>query len=330
MRPPEFWRHGEGPGPVLLRPLSSIWQVVSNIKMAMAKPAKVSIPVICVGNLNVGGTGKTPVALAIAARLRQSKIDVHFLIRGYGGRLKGPLRVDPSRHGARDVGDEALLLAAAGPTWIGADRAASARAAVADGAALLIMDDGHQNMSLAKDLSLIVIDREYGLGNGLVMPAGPLREPARQGLARADGVIELSSGGRAGGASLLSTGLPILAAHLEPVPGAEAAPGAKVVAFAGIGRPEKFFATLQALGYDIVARHTFDDHHTFSSDEIMRIVEQAASLGARPMTTTKDATRLSPEARMMTDVLAIRVEFADAVALDVLLSPLITKARAAQ
>ncbi len=329
MRPPEFWRHGEGPGPVLLRPLSLIWQVVSKIKMTRAKPAKVSIPVICVGNLNVGGTGKTPVALSIAARLRQSKINVHFLIRGYGGRLKGPLRVDPSRHSARDVGDEALLLAAAGPTWIGADRAASARAAVADGAALLIMDDGHQNMSLAKDLSLIVVDREYGLGNGLVMPAGPLREAVGRGLARADAIIELSSGGLGEAADFGRNELPVLAAHLEPVPGTEVQPGQKVVAFAGIGRPEKFFATLQALGYDIVARHTFDDHHDFSTDEIMRIVEQAAGLGARPMTTTKDATRLSPEARMMTDVLAIRVEFADAAALDALLSPLVTKAQAA-
>jgi len=330
MRPFEFWRHGEGPGPVLLRPLSLIWQVVTNINMAMAKPAKVSVPVICVGNLNVGGTGKTPVALAIASRLRAHKIDLHFLIRGYGGRLKGPLRVDAAHHSARDVGDEALLLAAAAQTWIGADRAASARAAVAAGAGALIMDDGHQNMSLAKDLSLIVVDREYGFGNGLVMPAGPLREPVAQGLARADAIIELSSGGLGEAADFGHNELPLLSAHLEPVPGGEVQPGAKVVAFAGIGRPEKFFATLQALGYDIVARHGFADHHAFSADEIMRIVEQAASLGARPMTTTKDATRLPPEARLMIDVLAIRVEFADAAALEALLSPLVAKAQVPQ
>jgi len=331
MRPPEFWRQGGGPWATLLQPLSLIWQAASAIKQTTVRPYKSSIPVICVGNLGVGGAGKTPVALAIGARFSRAGIKPHFLTRGYGGHLKGPLRVDPAGHTAIDVGDEALLLAAAAPTWLGADRGETARQAIAAGAEALVMDDGFQNTTLTKDLSLIVVDQDYGFGNGRVIPAGPLREPIAQGLARADGVIVLdgSSGQSASPTppdGLHDIGLPVIAARLEPLLGSEKMTGTKVVAFAGIGRPDKFFATLEFMGCEIVGRHSFDDHHFFSADEIMRIVEQAASLGARPVTTAKDAVRLSPEARPMIDVLNVGVEFAAPEKLDQLLQPIIKRA----
>ncbi len=315
--------------PVVLGPPAALWSAVATLKMALAHPYKAAVPVICVGNLGIGGAGKTPVALALAALLRRRGVTAHFLTRGYGGRLKGPLRVDPARHDARQVGDEALLLAAAAPTWLGADRAKTARAAVAEGARALVMDDGHQNMTLAKDLSLIVVDREYGFGNARVLPAGPLREPVAQGLARADAVIVLDGAGGAGGggAALPELNLPLFAAHLGVLPGAQPAAGKKVVAFAGIGRPEKFFSLLEGLGYDLVDRQAFADHHDFSVDEIMRLVEQAAALEARPITTAKDAVRLPEEARAMIDVLPVGVEFADPGALEALLEPLISPGR---
>jgi len=331
MRPPDFWRRREGLWPVLLQPLSLIWRAASGIKQATARPYKSSAPVICVGNLGVGGAGKTPVALAIGARLLRAGIKPHFLTRGYGGRLKGPLQIDPARHTAKDVGDEALLLADTAPTWLGADRGETARRAEATGAGALVMDDGFQNTTLAKDLSLIVVDQEYGFGNGRVVPAGPLREPVAQGLARADGVIVLEGASGRAAASTLPDGLgdialPVIAARLEPMPGSEKMTGTKVVAFAGIGRPDKFFATLEFMGCEIVERHAFDDHHFFTADEVMRIVEQAASLGARPVTTAKDAVRLSPEARPMIDVLNVVVEFAAPEKLDQLLKPIIEQA----
>jgi len=319
-RPPEFWRTDAGPWPLILQPLSLLWSAGGALKAALTTPYTASVPVICVGNLGVGGAGKTPVALAVANRLRHHKIAAHFLIRGYGGRLKGPLRVDAKHHSADDVGDEALLLAAVAPTWIGADRGASARAAVAAGAGALVMDDGHQNRSLVKDLSLIVVDGDYGFGNGRVMPAGPLREPVAPGLARADAMIVLNG---ADGGAIPSGGLPVLYADLAPAPGAERKAGSKVVAFAGIGRPEKFFTTLEGLGCEIVARHAFADHHRFSADEIMRIVEAAAAAGARPITTAKDAVRLPDEARAMIDVLEVGVEFADGQAIEDLLRPIV-------
>ena len=332
MRRPDFWRSGNGLGPTLLHPLSLIWQVGSATKAAFTQPYQADIPVICVGNLGIGGAGKTPVALAVAHQLKQQGITCHFLTRGYGGRLSGPLKVDVANHTARDVGDEALLLAAIAPTWIGADRGHSAQAAARDGAQALIMDDGHQNRTLAKNLSLIVVDRSYGFGNGRVLPAGPLREPILQGLGRADAAIVLDGSGGADRQSdavddLRKIGLPVLDAHLEASPKKPFAPGARVVAFAGIGHPEKFFTMLESLGCDIVTRHVFGDHHMFSSDEIMRIVEEAASLGARPITTAKDAVRLPAEARPMIDVLPVEARFADPDVLTDLLAALFTKSR---
>jgi tetraacyldisaccharide 4'-kinase len=270
----------------------------------------VSAPVVCVGNLVAGGAGKTPVALALGEAAVALGHNPHFLSRGYGGRIAGPARVDPARHGAADAGDEPLLLAAVAPTWVAHDRAAAADAAVAAGAGLLIMDDGHQNSSLRKDLSLVVIDGEYGLGNGRVMPAGPLREPAAEGLARADVVVMMGED-RHAITDNAARWVPVVRARLMPTAWSQRLQDRAVLGFAGIGRPEKFFATLRALGCRVVDEQPFADHHAYSPDEIMQLVERAAVLGAVPVTTAKDHVRLPPEARPMVEVVDVVLDWVD-------------------
>ncbi len=332
MRQPDFWTHGRGPWPIVLSPLSALWRAAADRRRHRPDAYRAPVPVICIGNLTVGGSGKTPTALAVCARLWQNGIKAHFLIRGYGGGLKGPVRVDPERHTAADVGDEALLLGLAAPTWVGGDRSASAKAAIAAGAEMLVMDDGHQNGDLVKDLSFVVIDRGYGFGNGRIMPAGPLREAVPTGLKRADAVIALDGGD--GGEredwpqAVKEAGVPVLAAVMEPGADNEAIAGKKVLAFAGIGRPEKFFASLEQLGCDVAARVSFPDHHAYDVDEIMQLVEKAAAGGAIPVTTAKDAARLPADARPMIQVLKAGVSFAEPEALDALLQPLMAKVRA--
>jgi len=330
MRTPEFWRKGtRSPLPVLLAPLGALYALAGRWRRRRTTPWPASRPVICVGNLVAGGSGKTPAALAIARHLREAGCAVHFLSRGYGGRLKGPVRVDPARHGAADVGDEPLLLAAAAPTWVSADRPAGARAAIAAGARILVMDDGHQNPTLHKDLSLVVIDTEYGVGNGRVIPAGPLREPVAEGMKRADAVI--SVGPVAGETETdrvrtTATGKPLLRARLAPGPEVYTFADQGVVAFAGIGRPEKFFDTLRQAGAHLLAAHGFADHHAYRAEEIMGLVEEAAAHGAKLVTTEKDAVRLAPEARRMVETLSVSMEFADPGALAHLLAPLVARA----
>ncbi len=330
MRAPDFWQAGQSSVlPTLLSPLSTLYGTGSRLRRAFTTPAHAGVPVLCVGNLVAGGAGKTPTALAVAARLAASVGSVHFLTRGYGGRLPGPLRVDPSKHSVAEVGDEALLLAAAGSTWVARDRVAGAHAAVEAGADIIVMDDGFQNPSLEQDAALLVIDAGYGIGNGRLLPAGPLREPPAHALDRASAVVHIADPGAGvpgsppGGMGSNLANVPLLHAHLAPAPVSEGLAGSTVAAFAGIGRPEKFFATLEAIGCDLVAAHPFADHHTFSPDEIMTLVEEAAALNARLVTTAKDAVRLLPEARRMVEVLHVTLEFADPAALDRVLAPLL-------
>lgn len=329
MRAPDFWRAGQSSVlPALLSPLSALYGTGSRLRRALVTPVRAGVPVVCVGNVVAGGAGKTPTALAVAAHLAAGGRPVHFLIRGYGGSLPGPLRVEPGRHTVDEVGDEALLLAAAGPTWVARNRVAGAHAAVAAGAEIIVMDDGFQNPSLHQDAALLVIDAGYGIGNGRILPAGPLRETPAHALGRASAVVHIADPGAAGPASGSGLGpelgnVPILHAHLAPSPASEELAGGTVVAFAGIGRPEKFFATLEAIGCKVVAAFPFPDHHAFAPDEIMTLVEQAAALEARLVTTAKDAVRLPPEARRMVEVLNVTLEFADPAALDRVLAPLL-------
>ena len=312
MQAPEFWQR-DGVVPRLLMPAAAVWRAGAAVRQRFTVPSRVGAPTICVGNAVAGGAGKTPVALAIAKALAARGAAPHFLTRGYGGSERGPLRVDPSVHDAGQVGDEALLLAAAAPAWIARNRAAGARAAAARGAGIVVMDDGLQNFGIAKDYALLVVDGGFGFGNGRIMPAGPLREPLRTVMQRVNAVVIVGEDRRNLGKDLRP---PVLAARFVPLPGSESIAGRPVVAFAGIGRPEKFFETLAGMDCDLVSVRRFPDHHAYTADDVMRCVEAAAAAGAVAVTTEKDAVRLPPEARNMVEVLRVGLEWQSPAAFD--------------
>lgn len=327
MQPPRFWYEGaEGRdrAPVLqllLRPASWAYAGVVDARMHGARPVDV-LPAVCVGNLTVGGAGKTPLVRAIRARLVARGLAVHTLSRGYGGKLKGPLRVDPARHTAADVGDEPLLHAKDGPAWIGADRVAAAHAAKADGATALVLDDGFQNAGLRYTRSLLVFDAARGAGNGRVLPAGPLREALHAGLARADAVVLMGAAERVAVEPRLARALdkvrrPVLSAWLEPT---GALPKGPLFAFAGIGNPDKFFATLETMGAEIAGRLAFPDHHAYSERDMTNLAIDAAAKGARLITTEKDAVRIGRRWKPQVSVLPVVARFSDEAALDALLA----------
>ena len=320
MQAPEFWARDCSLAS-LLAPVAAIYDLAGRMRRGLVRPVRAPVPIMCVGNLTAGGAGKTPVALAIGRRLREGGRSVHFLSRGYRGRTAGPLRVDPSAHLARDVGDEALLLAAAAPTWVSRDRPAGARAAAAAGAEVVVMDDGLQNPTLEKDVSLLVVDGGYGFGNGRVLPAGPLREAAARGLARADAVVLIDDPVAHNVAIDGDRRIPWLKARLVPNDSVAYLAGDPVIAFTGIGRPGKFFDTLRALGCQVLAARPFADHHFYDEDEIMQFVELASAHGARLVTTAKDWVRLPPEAQAMVTAVPILLEFEDPGALDRVLDP---------
>ena len=320
---PLFW--GDPPGIVssLLQPAGAAWDAAGRLRRALARPYRAPVPVVCVGNLVAGGAGKTPVAMALADHLAERGVGVHLVSRGYGGSLAGPVRVDPGRHDAATVGDEALLLALHAPSWVARDRAAGARAAAAAGAGAILLDDGFQNPTLEKDLSLIVVDADYGFGNGRVIPAGPLRESLRRGLARADAVVLL---GDEGNAETIAGELPVLRAVLAPIAGRRFA-GMRLLAFAGIGRPEKFFATLRALGADLIDAHAFPDHFPYRSGDLDELWRAADRAHARLVTTAKDIVRIAPAVRAGIEVLSVEIRWSDPAALAGLIGPVVLSAQ---
>jgi tetraacyldisaccharide 4'-kinase len=316
---PGFWQSGSASRlPALLRPLAALYGLGNRLNQRMTAAQEIGAPVLSIGNLVAGGAGKTPTAIAIAQRLLALGRHPQIVSRGYGGRLTGPVRVDLNHHQAADVGDEALLLAAAAPTWIGSNRPAAARAAVVAGADCIIADDAHQTYALARRLSLLVVDGGYGFGNGLQLPAGPLREPIADGLARCDALVLI--GPRS--VPLPDFGSrPVFAATLEPnAADAVRLRGRRVLAFAGIGRPEKFFTSLQQAGATVVQTATFPDHAPYSPDTVMRLVETAHRLSAIPVTTAKDQVRLPAAARTMVDVLRVSLNFSEPQKLDAYLT----------
>lgn len=326
MRSPRFWdrdvdprsREGAPVTRLLLTPVAALYAGVTARRIARAEPLTLDIPVICVGNLTAGGTGKSPLAAAIRSMLQEHCPGkrIATLSRGYGGKLSGPLKVDPEVHTASDTGDEALMLARAGEAWIGADRASAGKAMQDDGADLIIMDDGHQNPGLAKTLSLVVVDSAAGFGNGYVIPKGPLREPVEAGLARADAIIVM--GKAEPPAAVSGFAGPVLHADIEPVQPLQ--PG-RYVAFAGIGRPEKFFDTLAEAGSAPLDAVPFPDHHTYSRGDLKYLRDLAASYEAQLITTEKDFVRLAPEDRAEIVTLPVGAHFHDTNALASLLAP---------
>jgi tetraacyldisaccharide 4'-kinase len=329
MRPgPAFWGKEPGLAADLLQPIGAAWDAAGRLRRALARPYRPPVPVICVGNLVAGGAGKTPVVLALATHLTAHGIAVHAVTRGYGGRLAGPVRVDLAQHDAAAVGDEALLLASHVPCWVARARGTGVAAAAAAGAETVLLDDGFQNPTIAATMGLIVVDAVYGFGNGRVMPAGPLRESLRRGLARADGVVLLAAEGEPPTArpTAIATGQPIVPAVLAPVDGARLT-GSRVFAFAGIGRPQKFFATLRALGAELAGTRGFPDHHRYGAVEIARLRRAADREAAQLVTTAKDFVRVPPGARVGIEVLEVEVRWPDPAALAGLIRPLVLSAQ---
>ncbi|MEO1274727.1 MAG: tetraacyldisaccharide 4'-kinase [Pseudomonadota bacterium] len=322
MQQPKFWGTAPGLTATLLGPAAALYGLGGRVRHALVNPTKADVPVICIGNLIAGGAGKTPLALAVAARLVARGIAPHFLSRGYRGSIRETHRVDPTRDTAAEVGDEPLLLAAQYPTWTGRDRAASAAAAVAAGAEALVMDDGFQNPSLVKDLSLIAIDAGFGHGNGRVIPAGPLREPLMRGFERADAAVLIGEPAPATAWPFVPEGIPLLQARITPRFTGLSLTGAPVLAFAGIGRPEKFFETLRRMGARLVDTQAFPDHHTYSMVILARLEARAHSQGAMLVTTEKDAVRLPRSFQGRAIAVPVSLGFEDPDALDTLLDTL--------
>lgn len=325
MRSPGFWWRPPGLAARLLAPAGALYGRLSAARMDRPG-ARGALPVVCVGNFTLGGAGKTPTALALAAALAAAGRRPAFLSRGYGGRLAGPVGVDPARHAAADVGDEPLLLARRAPTVVARDRPAGAALCAALGADVVVMDDGLQNPSLAKDLCLAVVDAGAGFGNGRVMPAGPLRAPLARQWPHAHALVLVGEGapGEEAAQAAAARGLRVLRATLVPDPAVAAAlAGRRVLAFAGIGRPEKFFATLRTLGAEVVRAEGFPDHHAYTREERARLLAAARREDLLPVTTEKDAARLAGDALgTAATALPVRLAFAGPADLTALLERL--------
>jgi tetraacyldisaccharide 4'-kinase len=310
MKTPAFWYRPRGIVAHLLRPLGLLYKAGGAMRGMRATPYRARVPLICVGNITAGGSGKTPAALAIAHILQHDGHRPVFVTRGYGGKESGPLLVDRARHTANDVGDEALLLSYAAQVWVGRDRAKAIREAEKD-ATHIILDDGLQNPHLQPDLSFLVIDDEIGLGNGCIIPAGPLREPLTEALKRVAAVI-LVGGRFQNDAMLADAGVvkeKIVHARLQPDIPLGFPRDRSFFAFAGIGQPQKFYQTCRVLGLRLVGTRDFADHHLFTAAELSKLKQNADRLGAQLLTTEKDWMRLPAEFRAHTLSLPVRLIF---------------------
>ncbi len=297
MREPAFWWRGAGFVSGMLTPLGLLYGAIAAKRM-IGKATSAGVPVLCVGNFTLGGVGKTPTAIMLAQMLVQKGERPFFLSRGYGGELSGPKRVDPHADLAAQVGDEALLLARGAPAVIANNRVAGAALARAQGASIIVMDDGLQNSSLSKDFTLAVVDARRGIGNGCVFPAGPLRAPLSSQLAKTDALLLVGQGS---GANEVITqagrrNLPIFHGHLVPDHSAvRELKGRRVLAFAGIGDSEKFFETASSAGIAVAERRAFPDHHRYSAEDAAELLMQADHAGLALLTTEKDRARMAGE-----------------------------------
>jgi tetraacyldisaccharide 4'-kinase len=334
MREPGFWHGPASLNSHLLRPIGALYGAIAARRLQRTG-LHAGIPVLCVGNYHVGGAGKTPTVLALSKLLRELGETPVVLSRGYGGKLRGPVRVDPARHVASDVGDEPLMLAGHLPVVVARKRAEGVPLVRAQGATVIVMDDGFQSPAVVKDASLIVIDAGRGLGNGQVFPAGPLRAPLQPQLARTDALIIVGNGTAAApvAAEIAAQGKPVLQAHLKPDEAQLASlRGRGVLAFAGIGDPARFFGTLRASGIDVVRERAFADHHPYAQREIETLVDEAKRNALTPVTTEKDLARLRqggglPDWARDIAPFAVTLEFDDAVRLRKFVTDRLFKAR---
>jgi tetraacyldisaccharide 4'-kinase len=323
MREPYFWsvtdKRSRAAAPMsklLMTPLSMIYRWAGERRIQRTVPENVGIPVVCIGNLTLGGAGKTPITEAVRSYFSRKGIRAASLSRGYRGSLEGPCKVDPARHIAAEVGDEPLMLSALGESWVSKDRPAGARAMKADCVQLIVMDDGHQNPTLEKLLSIVVMDAANPVGNGHVFPKGPLREPAATGLARADAVVLMGDGPFPH--ILDGFAKPVLRARLEPL--APLLPG-RYVAFAGIGRPERFFDALQKQpGIELAEGAPYPDHHLFTPHDLKFLMKLANERNALLVTTDKDHVRLPAEVKPNVLRASVKARFEDEAAFAALLN----------
>ena len=337
MREPGFWHRPSSWKSHLLRPLAALYGAIAARRLRQ-KGFDAGIPVICVGNYHVGGAGKTPTVLALAKLLRALGETPVVLSRGYGGRLRGPLMVDPARHLAGDVGDEPLMMSLEVPVAVARNRVDGVALAKSQRASVILMDDGFQNPSVAKDASLIVIDSERGLGNGRVLPAGPLRAPLKPQLARTDALVVVGDGmaSAAVAAAVGTRGGQVFGARLKPDEASVAAlRGKPLLAFAGIGDPARFFRTLRACELDVVHERAFADHHVFSESDLDALQADARRDQLMLVTTEKDFARLRggaepPAFGNEIAAFAVRMEFTDAARVRKFLSDRLFKAREAK
>lgn len=305
MKTPRFWKT-RNPIAAALLPFSWLYGLERFYRQRQAKfSLSLSVPVVCVGNVTAGGAGKTPVALHIGKIFCERNIPAYFVSRGYGGTTKGPVLVNPNAHSAREVGDEPLLLSSVLPTIVAKDRKAGAEFAIQNGARAIILDDGFQNASIVKTVSLLVVDGTYGFGNGWGLPAGPLRETPQAAFARAGAVICIGNPIAIGAAPEM----PILRATMVPSAETLTLKGQKVFAFCGIGNPQKFFSMLEEIGVDLVGRESFPDHYHYTARDMERMHMQAQKQGALLVTTAKDACRLSLEWESRVRVAEISLQF---------------------
>lgn len=330
---PRFWRDASATSRLAaaaLSPLAALYDGAQRLRAAATFEAEAPLPVFCVGAATLGGVGKTPFALLLARRLAALGQRAAFLTRGYGGRLAGPILVDPSVHGAAEVGDEALLLAAAAPTFVSRNRPRGAALVGASDAQALVMDDGYQNPTLRKNCAFLLIDTRDPCGNGRVFPSGPLREPIRRALSRADAVVLIGDGPLADGpltdgpladgpVADLVAGFSSLVLRAAVAP-RDAPPPQRVLAFCGIGAPHRFFDLLRGSDFEVAESRAFPDHHPYTTETLATLRADAARARAALITTTKDFARIAPDARRDIFAFPIELRVDDGVGLDALLA----------